>query len=213
MKETFKTLGISVILLFLTSCAFSQNSKIVEFEEDKTYNYISFHENGQVKKEIGFCAKKPYKSVEDFEAKLKEYKIKEHGAKKEFYSNGQLKEIVVYKKGKVIEYAKHYFEDGEEFSVGTETKPEFQFNMNDQNLWFANRIAEIENKYEIDLQGNGIIALSISGNGSIKDIKVRVENEANEKYLIEIGEQIEVKKPANKDGRDIGTKFAFKIQM
>lgn len=94
MNQIIKAAISIAIFLFATS-ALCQNSEIVELTEAKTYKYVSYHENGQIKNEIGFYAKKPYKSIEEFESKLKEYKIKEHGEKKEFYSNGQLKEIVV----------------------------------------------------------------------------------------------------------------------
>jgi antitoxin component YwqK of YwqJK toxin-antitoxin module len=205
--------GLIIFQLLLLNSINAQKAEIVDLPESKVYKYVSYFENGQIEKEIGFYAKKPYKSIEEFESKLKDYKIKNHGERKEFYSNGQLKEIVVYKNGKVIEFMKQYFEDGEEFSVGKETKPKFQFESNEQNQWFAERINEIESKYGVNLEGDGLIALFISGDGSIKDIKVRTNEESHEKYLIEIGKQIKVTKPANKDGKDIGTKFAFKIQM
>lgn len=213
MKASIKKITVLVFILLLSLSSYSQNSEIVKLDVKRTYKYISYHENGQIKQEIGFYAKKPFNSIEEFEAKLKVYKIKKHGTTKAFYPNGQLKEIVVYKKGKVIEFAKQYFEDGEEFSVGTETKPEFQFSINEQNQWFADRIAEIEHKYEINLSGNAVIVLFISADGHIKDIKVRTKNVGYEQYLIEIAEQIEVKKPAHKDGKDIGTKYGFKIEM
>ena len=36
------------------------------------------------------CGRKPNPSVESFEAKLKDYKVKYHGERKEYYQNGQL---------------------------------------------------------------------------------------------------------------------------
>lgn len=213
MKQLFKTIGIIIQVLFLASHLHSQSAEIIEMETEKTYKYISYHENGQIEKEVGFYSKKPYKSVVEFETKLKNYKIKEHGAKKEFYPNGQLKEIVVYKKGKVIEFAKHYFEDGEEFSVVTDELPVFQFSMEEQNLWFANRIKEIEGKYSLSLDGNGFIALEINRDGIVKSIKIPKKFAENEKYLLEIGEQIKVVAPAIKNGQPIGTKFGFRVQL
>ena len=71
----------------------------------------------------------------------------------------------------------------------------------------------MESKYGVKLKGNGIIALEISKNGTIKSVKARAKDEAQKKYLIEIGEQIKVIKPAMKDGQKIGTKFAFKLQL
>lgn len=212
MNTIIKTAISIAIFLFATS-ALCQNSEIVELTEAKTYKYVSYHDNGQIKNEIGFYAKKPYKSIEEFESKLKEYKIKEHGEKKEFYSSGQLKEIVVYKKGKVIEYAKTYFEDGEQFLVTTDELAVFQFSLDEHQLWLAKRVEEVESKYGIKLKGNGIIALEISENGTIKSVKARTKDEDQKKYLIEIGEQIKVIKPAMKDGQNIGTKFAFKLQL
>lgn len=144
---------------------------------------------------------------------MKEYKVKYHGERKEFYQSGQLKEIVVYKKGKVVQFMKQYFEDGEEFSVGTETKPEFQFAIEEQNLWLNKKIKEIEAKYEINLEGKGLIVLEISKDGTIKTVKAKTADETQKKYLIEIGEQIKVTKPAIKDGQAIGTRFAFRIEM
>ena len=213
MKKTLITAGITIVLIVLTQFSYGQNSKIVELPEDKTYKYISYHENGQIEKEIGFYAKKPYKSIQEFESKLKDYKIKRHGPKKEFYPNGQLKEIVVYQKGKVVEFAKNYFEDGELFSATTDELVEFQFKMNEQNLWFARKIQEVEEKNGVNLEGKGMIVLEISHDGTIKSVKARASKEENKKFLIEIGEQIEITKPAVKDGKNIGTRFSFKLQL
>lgn len=202
-----------ITFVLISVIANSQSSEIIELNEKNAYQYKSYYEDGKIKSIVGFYSKKPYSSVEMFEAKLKDYKVKYHGERKEFYQNGQLKEIVVYNKGKVKEFAKHYFEDGEEFSVGTETKPEFQFNIQEQNIWFNKKIKEIEAKYKIDLKGNGLIALEISKDGTIKTVKARTASENQKKYLIEIGEQIKVTKPAMKNGEAIGTRFAFRIEM
>jgi len=213
MKKSIQKITLSIFILLISFYSYSQNSEIIELEDDKTYKYISYHDNGQIEKEIGFYAKKPYKSIEEFEAKLKEYKIKEHGAKKEFYVSGQLKEIVIYQKGKVIEYAKNYFEDGEQFYVVTDERPIFQFSVDEQNIWFANRIKDIEDKYGVNLEGTGFIALEINKDGEIKSIKIPSKFAKNEKYLLEIGEQIKVIKPAIKNGNFVGTKFGFRVQM
>lgn len=202
-----------IAFILISTIANSQSSEIVELDEKNAYQYKSYYEDGSIKSVVGFYAKKPYSSVETFEAKLKEYKVKYHGERKEFYQSGQLKEIVVYQKGKVIQFMKQYFEDGEEFSVGTETKPEFQFDIEEQNIWFNKKIKEIESKYEINLEGKGLIALEISKDGTIKTVKVKTADESQKKYLIEIGEQIKVTKPAIKDGQAIGTRFAFRIEM
>ncbi|MBK9016751.1 MAG: hypothetical protein IPM82_23225 [Saprospiraceae bacterium] len=167
-------------------------------------NIRATFEDGSIKSIVWFYAKKPYPSVDQFEAKLKDYKVKYHGEQKEHYQNGQLKEIVVYDKGKVIEFAKHYFEDGEEYAVSTDVLPEFQFDIQQQNIWLSQKIQEIEEKYKINLQGNAIIVLEIGKDGAIKSVKVRASDEAQKKYLMEIGEQIGVKKPAKKNGQDIG---------
>lgn len=213
MKETIKTIAIICSLILFSNYTFSQKAEIISLAEDRTYQYISYHENGQIEKEIGFYAKKPYSSIEEFETELKDYAIKEHGPKKEFYSNGQLKEIVVYKKGKVIEYAKTYFEDGEQYAVHTDELVAFQFSISERDLWFASKIKEVEEKYGINLDGNGIIALDIAQDGSIKSIIAKGNSKEDKKYLIEIGEQIKVVKPAIKDGQNIATKFAFKIDL
>ncbi len=212
MKKQFVIFFVSAFIL-ISTLAKSQSSEIIMLDEKNAYQYKSYYEDGSVKSIVGFYAKKPYSSVELFEEKLKDYKVEYHGERKEFYQSGQLKEIVVYRKGKVTEYAKHYFEDGEEFSVGTETKPEFQFDIQQQNIWFNERIIEIESKYQINLEGNGLIALEISKDGTIKSIKVRAPDETQKEYLLEIGKQIEVVKPAMKNGQAIGTRFAFRIEM
>lgn len=199
--------------ILISTIAICQSSEIVELDEKNAYQYKSYYVDGSLKSVIGFYEKKPYPSVEIFEAKLEEYKVTYHGEKKEFYQSGQLKEIVVYEKGKVIQFMKQYFEDGEEFSVGTETKPEFQFKIEEQNKWFNKKINEIEAKYGINLEGKGIITLEISKDGTIKTVKTRIDDENQKKYLIEIGEQIKVTKPAMKNGQAIGTIFAFKIEM
>ncbi len=202
-----------VALVLISTMAISQTSEIIKLDEKNAYQYKSYYEDGSVKSIVGFYAKKPYESVEAFEARLKEYKVKYHGERKEFYQNGQLKEIVVYEKDKVIEFAKHYFEDGEEYAVSTDEKPEFQFDMQQQNIWFSKKIQEIESKYQVNLEGNGIIALEIGKDGTVKSVKVRAPDETQKKYLLEIGNQIEVKKPAKKNGQDIGTRFAFRIEL
>jgi len=91
--------------------------------------------------------------------------------------------------------------------------PEFQFDIHKQSIWFSEKIQEIESKYQINLEGNGRIALEISKNGTIKSVKARTPEESQAKYLLEIGNQIKVKKPAKKNGKEIGTKFAFKIEL
>ena len=202
-----------IIYILISTIAISQTSEIVALDEKNTYQYKSYYGDGSIKSVVGFYEKKPYLSVESFEAKLKEYKITYHGDRKEFYQSGQLKEIVVYKKGKVIEFAKHYFEDGEEFSVGNETMPKFQFDIQQQNIWFSQRIKEVESKYNVELNGNGLIALEISKDGTIKSIKVKVNDKNHEELLMEIGKQIKVIKPAMKNDEPIGTKFAFKIEL
>lgn len=212
MDNKIKSIYLIAFIL-ISTIAIGQSSEIVELDEKNTYQYKSYYEDGNIKSVVGFYAKKPYSSVEIFEAKLKEYKVKYHGERKEFYQSGQLKEIVVYEKGKVVQFMKQYFEDGEEFSVGTETKPEFQFAIEEQNLWFNKKIKEIEAKYEINLEGKGLIALEISKDGTIKTVKAKTADETQKKYLIEIGEQIKVTKPAIKDGQAIGTRFAFRIEM
>lgn len=212
MNQKIKFIYLITFIL-ITAIANGQSPEIVELEEKNAYQYNSYYENGSVKSVVGFYAKKPYPSVEAFEAKLKEYKVKYHGERKEFYQNGQLKEIVVYEKGKVTQLMKQYFEDGEEFSVGTEPNPEFQFNIEEQDIWFNKKIKEIEAKYEINLEGKGLIALEISKDGTIKAVKAETADETQKKYLIEIGEQIKVTKPAIKKGQAIGTRFAFRIEM
>lgn len=206
-------LVLIIICFGIPKIATSQSSEIIKLDEKKAYKYKSYYEDGRIKSIIGFYANKPYSSVEEFESKLNDYKIKEHGEQKEFYKNGQLKEIAVYKKGKVVEYAKNYFEDGEEFSVGNTEIPIFHFDIQKQNLWFDNKIQEIEKRDNVNLEGKGLIVLYISKNGKIKSIKLRGPDDNQEKYLLEIAEQIKVIKPAKKDGQDIGTKFAFKIQL
>lgn len=212
MIQKIKFNFLIAFILILTT-ANSQSSEIVKLDEKNVYQYISYYEDGSKKSIIGFYAKEPYSSVELFEAKLKKYDVKYHKERKEFYRNGQLKEIVNYNKGKVIEFAKHYFEDGEEFAVSTDLMPEFQFDIHQQNIWFNKKIQEIESKYQINLEGKAIIALEIGRDGTIKFIKVKAPDKTQEIYLLEIGNQIEVKKPAKKNGQDIGTKFAFKIDL
>lgn len=202
-----------IIFILISILGKTQSSEIIELDQKNSYQYRNYYKDGNLKSIVEFYAKKPYSSIESFESNLKKYKIKYHGERKEFYENGQLKEIVVYKKGKVVEFMKQYFEDGEEFSVGSEQKPEFQFNLQQQNTWFSNKIKEIETKYKINLEGSGIIVLFISKDGTIKSIKVKIADENLKKYLIEIGEQIKVTKPASKNGQNIGTKFAFKIEL
>ncbi|MCG8327476.1 MAG: hypothetical protein MI974_07315 [Chitinophagales bacterium] len=203
----------ALTLMFISAIASSQTSEIIELDEKNSYQYKNYYEDGSIKSIVGFYTKKPYSSVESFEADLKKYKVKYHGERKKYYQNGQLKESVVYKKGKVTEFMKQYFEDGEEYSVGTEDMPEFQFDLQQQNIWLSQKVQEIENKSNINLQGNGMIVLEISKDGSIKSVKVRTSDETQEKYLMEIGKQIEVKKPAKKDGQNIGTRFAFKVEF
>ena len=203
----------SLAFILFSTMAISQASEITKLDEKNAYQYKNYYEEGGVKSIVGFYAKKPYESIEAFEAKLKKYKVKYHGERKEFYQNGQLKEIVVYEKGKVIQFMKQYFEDGEEYSVPTDMMPEFQFPVQQQNIWFSKKILEIESKYNVQLEGNGVIVLEISKDGTVKSIKVRAPDETQKKYLLEIGNQIEVKKPAKKNGQDIGTRFAFRIEL
>ncbi len=202
-----------IAFILISKLSISQSSEIINLDEKNAYQYKSYFEDGNVKSIVGFYAKKPYTSVEIFEVELKEYKVKYHGERKEFYQNKQLKEIVVYKKGKVIQFMRQYFEDGEEYAVPTEVMPEFQFPVLQQNIWFSQKIHEIESKYNVQLEGKGLIALDISKDGLVKLVKVKAPDETQEKYLLEIGNQIEVKKPAKKDGQFIGTRFAFKIEL
>ena len=118
-----------IAFVLITTVANSQSSEIIKLDEENAYQYKSYYENGKIKSIVGFYAKKPNPSVESFEAKLKDYKVKYHGERKEYYQNGQLKEIVIYDKGKVIEFAKHYFEDGEEYGIAIDVMPEFQFDI------------------------------------------------------------------------------------
>lgn len=205
----------SSLIAFILVSAISngQSSEIVKLDEKHAYQYKCYYEDGSKKSIVGFYATNPYSSVEVFEAKLKEYKVKFHRERKEFYQNGQLKEIVVYDKGKVIEFAKHYFDDGEEYAVLTDVMPEFQFDVQQQNTWFNKKIQEIESKYQVNLEGKALIVLEIGKDGTIKSVKVKAPDETQEKYLLEIGNQIEVKKPAKKNGQDIGTRFAFRIEL
>ncbi len=212
MNNKIKFIHLLAFIL-ISTIAIGQSSEIVELSEKNAFQYKSYYEDGSKKSVIGFYSKNPYSSVEIFEAELKDYKVKYHGERKEYYQSGQLKEIVVYEKGKVIQFMKQYFEDGEEFSVGTETKPEFQFDIEEQNLWFIKKVKEIEAKYEINLEGKGMIALEISKDGTIKTVKAKTDNETQEKYLLEIGKQIKVTKPAIKNGQAIGTRFAFRFEM
>lgn len=212
MNKLLKFLCVITFML-ITALANSQSAEMIKLDEDNAYQYKSYHEDGSIKSVVGFYATKPYSSVEAFEAKLKEYKVKYHGERKEFYQTGQLKEIVVYDKGKVIVFAKHYFEDGEEYAVPPDVMPEFQFDIQQQNIWLSQKIQEIEKKYNVNLQGNGMITLEIGKDATIKSIKVKAPDDAQEKYLLEIGKQIEVKKPARKNGEDIGTRFAFRMEL
>lgn len=202
-----------IVFVLISTIGNSQSSEIIKLDEKNSYQYESFYEDGSVKSIVGFYAKKPYLSIEIFEEKLEDYKVKYHGEQKEFYPNGQLKEIVVYQKGKVTEYMKQYFEDGEEFAVPTDEMPKFQFDLQEQNVWFNERVQEIESKYDINLEGDGLIALEISGDGTIKAVKVRAPIEDQEKYLLEIGNQIEVVEAAQKNGLNIGTRFGFRIEL
>lgn len=206
---------ITTYLSFLIFCvsAYSQDSKIIDLPEERAYKYISYHSNGQIEKEVGFYAKKPYNSIAEFEKKLKAYKIKNHGPEKKYYSNGQLQEIVVYEKGKVTEFARQYFDDGEEYFVVLDERPTFQFRIAEYNSWFFKRIREVEKKYNINLEGVGFIALEIRKDGTINSVKIPSKYKDNEKYLIEIGEQVQVLKPAIKDGQPVGTKFGFRIDL
>ncbi|OAV45128.1 hypothetical protein [Lewinella sp. 4G2] len=212
MRQTIQLIYL-VILVVISMNLNGQSSEIVTLDEKNSYQYKSYYKDGSLKSVIDFYAKKPYSSVETFELKLEAYKIKYHGESKEFYENGQLKEIVVYERGKVIQFMKQYFEDGEELSVHTESLPEFQFIIEKQNIWLNNKIKETEEKYKIDLEGQGVILLEISKDGTIKTVKAKTAIESHRKYLIEIGEQIKVTKPAMKNGEPIGTRFAFRIAM
>ncbi|MGK0388034.1 MAG: antitoxin component YwqK of YwqJK toxin-antitoxin module [Maribacter sp.] len=203
----------TILLAFISTIVYCQTSEIIQLSEKNSYEYKDYYEDGSIKFSIGFYSKKPYDSVKLFEEELKNYKVKYHGEEKEYYPNGQLKEIVVYKKGKVIQSMKNYFEDGEEYAIFTDKMPKFQFDLQKQNAWLNQKIKEIENKYKVDLQGKGIIALDIGKDRTIKSIKVRTADKAHEKYLMEIGEQIVVKKSAMKNGKNIGTRFAFKMEF
>ncbi|MBA4303503.1 MAG: hypothetical protein C0424_04700 [Sphingobacteriaceae bacterium] len=209
----YRKITFFIAFILISTTASSQKSEILKLDEKNAYQYKSYYEDGSVKSIVGFYAKKPYTSVESFETKLKEYKVKYNGERKEYYQSGQLKEIVVYEKGKVTQFMKQYFEDGEEYSVPADVMPEFQFPIQQQNIWFGQKIKEIESKYNVQLQGNVVIALDISKDGTIKSLKVHTPDETQKKYLLEIGNQIEVKKPAKKNGQDIGTKFAFRIAL
>ena len=211
MNLLSKTIGL--LLLLIPVIGNSQSAEIINLDEKNACQYKSYYEDGSIKSIVGFYAKKPYSSVKSFESKLKDYNVKYHGEVKEFYPNGQLKEIVVYKKGKVIEFAKNYFEDGEECVIVADKIPVFQFELQDQKRWFDQKVSEIESKYEVDLEGNGFIALEISKEGLVKAIKVRVSEKKLEKYLIEIGEQIVVDKPAIKNNQNVGTKFGFRVSL
>lgn len=199
--------------ILMATIANSQTSEILKLDEINAYRYKSYYKDGSIKSIVGFYAKKPYSSVESFEENLEDYKVKYHGERKEYYQSGQLKEIVVYDKGKVIEFAKLYFEDGEEYAVPTDEIPEFQFDIQEQNIWFSKKILEIESKYKVSLEGNGVISLEIGKAGTIKSVKVKAPIESQEKYLLEIANQIEVIKPGKKNGQDIGTRFSFRIEL
>lgn len=206
--------AISLLVLTFVSISVSgQSSEIEQLAEKNAYRYTSYYSNGNIESIVGFYSRKPYSSIEEFEEDLNGYKVKYHGARKEFYESGQLKEIVVYEKGKVVEFSRTYFEDGEEYDVVTDELPKFQFDVQAQGAWFSKKIKEIESKYGVSLEGQGLIALEISKSGEIKAIFVRVADEAQEKYLREIAEQIQVVEPAKKDGQSIGTRFAFRIQL
>ena len=59
-----------------------------------------------------------------------------------------------------------------------------------------------------------MIRLSISKKGEIKNLEiVKSSDESNDKYLMEIGNQIQILKPAVKNGQPIGTRFVFKIDL
>lgn len=212
MNNQSKILLILPIVL-LSTIAKSQSSEIIKLEEKNAYEYKSYYENGSIKSLVGFYTDKPYASVEAFEEKLKDYKVKYHGKKAEFYQSGQLKDIVVYDKGKVIELGKHYFEDGEEYAVPTDVFPEFQFDLEQQNVWLSRKVQEIEAKYNVSLEGDGLIVLEISKDGTIKSVKVRAPDKTQEAYLMEIAKQIEVKKAPKKNGQDIGTRFSFRVKL
>jgi hypothetical protein len=204
---------IAFAFVLISTISICQSSEIINLGENNAYQYRSYYGQGIIKSIVGFYAIKPYASIEVFENELKKYKVKYHGERKEFYQNGQLKEIVVYQKGKVIQFMKQYFEDGEEYSVPTDIMPEFQFPIQQQNIWFSQKIQEVESKYNIQLEGNGVVVIEISKDGTIKSVKADAADETQKKYLLEIGNQIEVKKPAKKNGQDIGTRFAFRVKL
>jgi len=58
-----------------------------------------------------------------------------------------------------------------------------------------------------------MIVLEIGKDRTLKGIKVRTSDATQEKYLLEIAEQIEVKKSAKKNGQNIGTRFAFRVEL
>jgi len=199
--------------ILISTIVHGQASEIIKLDEKNAYQYKSFYEDGSIKSVVGFYTKRPYSSIKEFEEELKKYKVKRHGEIKEYYQNGQLKEIVVYRKGKVVEFIRNYFEDGEEYAVATDELPKFQFDLKDKNIWLQSRIKEIELKYNInlDLQG-GLIVLEIGRDGTIKSLNARAADKSQEKYLLEIGNQIEVIEPAKKNGQYIGTRFGFRFE-
>lgn len=205
--------AFTTLFLLISIVANGQSSEIIKLDEKNSYQYKSYYEDGSIESTVGFYVKKPYSSIQEFEAKLKAYKIKYHGERKEFYPSGQLKEIVVYKKGKVKEFMKQYFEDGEEFSVGKEDVPQFNFNLKQSNEWLVERIQEVEKKYQVNINGKVLFTLDISKDGTVKESKVIGPNEVQKKYLLEVVEQIKIVKPAMKNGQAIGTKFFFRVEL
>jgi len=106
MKYRIKIIFLFAFIL-VSVMANAQSSEIIKLDEENAYIYQSYYKNGSIKSIVGFYTRKPYSSVEEFEGELKKYKIKYHGERKDYYESGKLQELVVYKKGKVMEFAKN----------------------------------------------------------------------------------------------------------
>jgi hypothetical protein len=65
----------------------------------------------------------------------------------------------------------------------------------------------------VNIEGQGVIVLEIIKDGTIKSVKVSAPDESQKKYFLEIGNQIAVKRPAKKNGQNMGTRFAFRIEL
>ena len=204
---------LMLILTTFSSIVFCQHkAEIIPLAEKEAYEYKNYYEDGTLKSSVGFYAKNPFRSVEEFEEKLKDYKIKYHGERRGYYPNGQLKEIVVYKKGEVIEAAKNYFEDGEQCIIVIDTPPKFQFKLEEQDIWFGQQRQKIATKYGVKLEGTFIFTLGFGKTGEIKELEIRrIPNEEHASYYIEIAHQVKVIEPAIKDGQYTGTRFTFRV--